>query len=84
MVKVFPCGLVGGPRYIRALKGPLPDISLIPSSGVNMETVVDFLAAGSSAVAVGESIFQKCALEANDFATIGKNTASFIKLCKTR
>ena len=33
MVKVFPCGLVGGPRYIRALKGPLPDIQLIPSSG---------------------------------------------------
>jgi 2-dehydro-3-deoxyphosphogluconate aldolase/(4S)-4-hydroxy-2-oxoglutarate aldolase len=81
MVKVFPCGLVGGPRYIRALKGPLPDIRLIPSSGVNLETAAEFLEAGSTAVAVGEPIFQKHALEAGDSEVIGKNTARFIEVC---
>ncbi len=81
MVKVFPCGLVGGPRYIRALKGPLPDIQLIPSSGVNLETAAEFLEAGSTAVAVGEPIFQKRALEAGDSEAIAKNTARFIEIC---
>lgn len=81
MVKVFPCGLVGGPRYIRALKGPLPDTQLIPSSGVNLETAVEFLEAGSTAVAVGEPIFQKRALEAGDSEAIGKNAARFIEIC---
>jgi len=84
MVKVFPCGLVGGPLYIRALKGPLPDIALVPSSGVKLETVSEFLKAGSSAVAVGEPIFQKRALDANDYEAIARNTASFISLCKTK
>ncbi|WP_158748803.1 bifunctional 4-hydroxy-2-oxoglutarate aldolase/2-dehydro-3-deoxy-phosphogluconate aldolase [Acidobacterium sp. S8] len=81
MVKVFPCGLVGGPRYIRALKGPLPDIQLIPSSGVNLETAAEFLESGSTAVAVGEPIFQKRALEAGDFEVIGKNATRFIEIC---
>jgi len=81
MVKVFPCGLVGGPRYIRALKGPLPHIQLIPSSGVNLETAAEFLESGSTAVAVGEPIFQKRALEAGDFEVIGKNTTRFIEIC---
>ena len=84
MVKVFPCGLVGGPSYIRALKGPLPNIQLIPSSGVNLETAAEFLEAGSTAVAVGEPIFQKRALEAGDSDTIGENTARFIEICKAR
>ncbi len=81
MVKVFPCGLVGGPRYIRALKGPLPDIQLIPSSGVNLETAAEFLEAGSTAVAIGEPIFQKRALEAGDSEAISKNTVRFIEIC---
>lgn len=84
MVKVFPCGLVGGQRYIRALKGPLPDIQLIPSSGVNLETAAEFLEAGSTAVAVGEPIFQKRALEAGDSDAIGKNIARFMEICKAR
>lgn len=53
IVKVFPCGNVGGPKYIKALKGPFPQINLIPTGGVNLETAGDFLKAGASAVAVG-------------------------------
>jgi 2-dehydro-3-deoxyphosphogluconate aldolase/(4S)-4-hydroxy-2-oxoglutarate aldolase len=53
IVKVFPCGNVGGPKYIKALKGPFPQIEMIPTGGVNLETAGEFLKAGACAVAVG-------------------------------
>jgi 2-dehydro-3-deoxyphosphogluconate aldolase/(4S)-4-hydroxy-2-oxoglutarate aldolase len=53
VVKIFPCGNVGGPKYIKALKGPFPQIEMIPTGGVNLETTGDFLKAGACAVAVG-------------------------------
>ena len=53
VVKVFPCGNVGGPKYIKALKGPFPQIEMIPTGGVNLETAGEFLKAGACAVAVG-------------------------------
>jgi 2-dehydro-3-deoxyphosphogluconate aldolase/(4S)-4-hydroxy-2-oxoglutarate aldolase len=53
VVKVFPCGNVGGAKYIKALKGPFPQIQMIPTGGVNLETAGDFLKAGACAVAVG-------------------------------
>ena len=53
VVKIFPCGNVGGAKYIKALKGPFPQIELIPTGGVNLETVGDFLKAGACAVGVG-------------------------------
>ncbi|MBK9169791.1 MAG: bifunctional 4-hydroxy-2-oxoglutarate aldolase/2-dehydro-3-deoxy-phosphogluconate aldolase [Bryobacterales bacterium] len=53
VVKIFPCGNLGGPKYIKALKAPLPHVQMIPTGGVNLETTADFLRAGASAVAVG-------------------------------
>jgi 2-dehydro-3-deoxyphosphogluconate aldolase/(4S)-4-hydroxy-2-oxoglutarate aldolase len=53
IVKIFPCGNVGGPKYIKALKGPFPQIEMIPTGGVNLETAGEFLKAGAAAVAVG-------------------------------
>ncbi len=52
-VKIFPCGNVGGPSYIKALKAALPDILMIPTGGVNIATAADYLKAGASAVGVG-------------------------------
>ncbi|PYT13208.1 MAG: 2-dehydro-3-deoxyphosphogluconate aldolase [Acidobacteria bacterium] len=53
MVKIFPCGAVGGPKYIKALKAPFPQIEMIPTGGVSLETTAEFLRAGAAAVAVG-------------------------------
>jgi 2-dehydro-3-deoxyphosphogluconate aldolase/(4S)-4-hydroxy-2-oxoglutarate aldolase len=53
VVKIFPCGNVGGAKYIKALKGPFPQIEMIPTGGVNLETAGEFLKAGACAVAVG-------------------------------
>lgn len=52
-VKVFPCANVGGARYIKALRGPLPQVPLIPTGGVNLETAAEFLKAGAAALGVG-------------------------------
>ena len=53
MVKIFPCGPVGGPAYLKALKGPFPQIDFVPTGGVNLETTPEFIKAGAAAVAVG-------------------------------
>lgn len=55
-VKVFPASALGGAKYIKALKGPFPQIELIPTGGVNLETTADFLRAGACAVAVGSEL----------------------------
>ena len=55
-VKVFPCSNMGGAKYIKALKGPFPQIEMIPTGGVNLDTAADFLKAGSAAVAVGSEL----------------------------
>lgn len=53
IVKIFPAGNAGGAKYIKALKAPFPQIEMIPTGGVNLETAGDFLKAGACAVAVG-------------------------------
>src|SRR5439155_1132253 len=63
-VKVFPCDNVGGPKYIRALKGPFPQIDFIPTGGVNLNTAAEFIAAGSAALAVGSELVDKKAVAA--------------------
>ncbi len=52
-VKVFPCSALGGAKYIKAVKAPFPQIDLVPTGGINLETIEEFLLAGSSAVGVG-------------------------------
>lgn len=78
IVKIFPCGLVGGPRYIRALKGPFPEIEMAPTAGVELGNVAEFIAAGAIAVGVGEKIFSRKALEARDVRTISASAREFI------
>jgi 2-dehydro-3-deoxyphosphogluconate aldolase/(4S)-4-hydroxy-2-oxoglutarate aldolase len=53
LIKVFPAGPLGGPAYIKAVRGPLPETSLVPTSGPTAETVGDYFAAGAVAVGVG-------------------------------
>lgn len=62
-VKVFPCAQVGGPAYIRALRGPFPDIPLVPTGGVNLNTAGDFIQAGAVALGVGAELVMKAAIK---------------------
>jgi 2-dehydro-3-deoxyphosphogluconate aldolase/(4S)-4-hydroxy-2-oxoglutarate aldolase len=62
MVKVFPCSAVGGASYIKALKAPLPQIELVPTGGVNLETAAEFIKAGASALGLGSDLVDLKAL----------------------
>ena len=64
LVKIFPCSAVGGASYIKALKGPLPQIPLIPTGGVNLKTAADFIKAGSEALGIGGELILASALKA--------------------
>jgi len=76
MVKVFPAS-VGGPAYIKAVKGPLPQVKLVPVGGVNLNTTADFIRAGSEVVGVGGSLINQKLLEAQEFETITENARRF-------
>ncbi|MGB6199313.1 MAG: bifunctional 4-hydroxy-2-oxoglutarate aldolase/2-dehydro-3-deoxy-phosphogluconate aldolase, partial [Candidatus Acidiferrales bacterium] len=79
-VKVFPCGAVGGAKYIKALKGPLPQIPLVPTGGVNLETAADFILAGSEALGVGGELVQTAALKAGKPEVIAEAARKFIEI----
>ena len=83
LVKVFPAQALGGPSYIRALRAPFPTIPLVPTGGVNLQTVGDFIRAGSAAVGVGGELVQKEAIARGDFAAIGVLAREFLQAVRS-
>jgi 2-dehydro-3-deoxyphosphogluconate aldolase / (4S)-4-hydroxy-2-oxoglutarate aldolase len=81
-VKVFPCGNLGGPNYIRALKGPLPQVPLVPTGGVNLDTAADYIRAGAAALGVGGELVPKEALQLRQAEVIRTLAARFVELVK--
>ena len=77
-VKVFPCGNVGGAKYIKALKGPFPQIEMIPTGGVNLETIGEFLKAGACAVGVGGELVDAKAVKEGRFEVIVERAQQYL------
>jgi 2-dehydro-3-deoxyphosphogluconate aldolase/(4S)-4-hydroxy-2-oxoglutarate aldolase len=85
VVKVFPCGNVGGAKYIKALKGPFPQIELIPTGGVNLETAADFLKAGACALGVGGELVDAKSIKEGKFDVIAGRARQYLAVvAKTR
>jgi 2-dehydro-3-deoxyphosphogluconate aldolase/(4S)-4-hydroxy-2-oxoglutarate aldolase len=78
LVKVFPCGAVGGASYLKALKAPLPQIELIPTGGVSLETAGDFIAAGASAVGAGADLVDPKRIRAGEAAWITDRAGKYL------
>jgi 2-dehydro-3-deoxyphosphogluconate aldolase/(4S)-4-hydroxy-2-oxoglutarate aldolase len=78
MVKVFPVQSVGGAAYLRALRGPLPDIPLVPTGGVTLANIGAMFDAGAAAVGVGSELISKDALARRDYAAIGAMAKQFL------
>ncbi len=72
VIKIFPCSQMGGASYIRALKGPFPEIPLMPTGGVNLKTCGAFIAAGASALGVGGELIVKEAIHRRNAAVISE------------
>jgi 2-dehydro-3-deoxyphosphogluconate aldolase/(4S)-4-hydroxy-2-oxoglutarate aldolase len=78
MVKVFPCGAVGGAGYIRALRAPLPHIDLVPTGGITVGTVADYIAAGARAVGAGTDLVDLALLRDGQDARMTENAARYV------
>jgi 2-dehydro-3-deoxyphosphogluconate aldolase/(4S)-4-hydroxy-2-oxoglutarate aldolase len=82
LVKVFPCGNVGGAKYIKALKAPLPQVPMVPTGGVNLETAADFLRAGSAALGIGGELISASALRLGNVKTITDAARQYVSIVK--
>jgi 2-dehydro-3-deoxyphosphogluconate aldolase/(4S)-4-hydroxy-2-oxoglutarate aldolase len=82
MVKVFPCSALGGASYIKALKAPLPQIDLIPTGGVNLQTAADFLKAGSTALGVGADLVDLRALRGGQDALLTERARKLVEIVR--
>ena len=81
-VKVFPASAVGGASYIKAIRGPLPHVPLIPTGGVNLDTAADFLRAGAAALGIGGELVSSSALNSGDMARITELAKQYLAIVK--
>lgn len=70
LIKIFPCGNLGGPKYLKSLKAPFPHAQLIPTGGVNAANAAEFMAAGAYALGVGADLVDAAALREGNLEKI--------------
>ena len=70
LVKVFPCSSVGGPKYLKALRGPFPRLSMIPTGGVSAANASDYILAGALALGIGGELVDSSAIRSGNTAKI--------------
>src|SRR6266851_7232071 len=83
VVKVFPCGNVGGAKYIKSLRGPFPHIEMIPTGGVNLETIGDFLKAGACACGVGSELVDAATIKAGKYEVFEARARQYLAAVAT-
>ena len=82
VVKVFPASAMGGAKYLTALKGPLPQIDLIPTGGVSQATAAEFLAAGAFALGVGSDLVDAKAMAAGKPEIVTESAKKYLAIVK--
>jgi 2-dehydro-3-deoxyphosphogluconate aldolase / (4S)-4-hydroxy-2-oxoglutarate aldolase len=81
IVKIFPSELTG-PKYIKSLKAPLPQVRLMPTGGVNLDTATEFLAAGACALGIGSSLVEPKAVASGDLKRIESLASQYVQIVK--
>lgn len=77
VVKVFPAS-VGGPSYFKDIKGPLPQVELMPTGGVDIQTTPEFIKAGACAVGAGSAMVDRAAVSNKDWAALTETARQFV------
>lgn len=77
-VKIFPADVVG-PQYLRALHGPLPQVRLVPTGGVNLETLAEFIRAGAAAVGLGSALVNSRLVAAGHWQALRERAAAYVQ-----
>jgi 2-dehydro-3-deoxyphosphogluconate aldolase / (4S)-4-hydroxy-2-oxoglutarate aldolase len=78
MVRVYPCGALGGPGYLRCLRAPLPEVPLIPAGGVSLQTAAEFISAGAAALEVESDLVDLDALRGGRITEITTNARLYL------
>ena len=78
LIKIFPCGSVGGPKYLKALRAPFPNARFIPTGGVNLSNAAEYLAAGAFALGVGADLVDLVALRNNQAQKISDTARALV------
>ena len=79
VIKVYPVGVAGGPRYIQVIRDPLPDVPMMASGGTTLENMVPFLAAGCVAIGLGGSLADPKLAHAGQFDEITRRARAFLQ-----
>jgi 2-dehydro-3-deoxyphosphogluconate aldolase/(4S)-4-hydroxy-2-oxoglutarate aldolase len=82
VVKVFPASAMGGAKYLTALKGPLPQVELIPTGGVSLATAAEFLSAGAFALGVGSDLVDAKAMAAGKPEVVTDTAKKYLQIVK--
>ncbi|MDX1968479.1 MAG: bifunctional 4-hydroxy-2-oxoglutarate aldolase/2-dehydro-3-deoxy-phosphogluconate aldolase [Planctomycetaceae bacterium] len=81
VIKLFPAE-IGGAPYLKALRGPLPQVRFLPTGGVNLQTLPAFFEAGACAVGLGSQLVDPAALQRGDFRVIEQSARQYVELVK--
>jgi 2-dehydro-3-deoxyphosphogluconate aldolase/(4S)-4-hydroxy-2-oxoglutarate aldolase len=82
LIKIFPCGSVGGAKYLKSLRAPFPQCGFIPTGGVNLANAAEYLAAGAFALGIGEDLVDLAALRRNDAQKIVDAAKALVEAVK--
>jgi 2-dehydro-3-deoxyphosphogluconate aldolase/(4S)-4-hydroxy-2-oxoglutarate aldolase len=83
IVKVFPCDSAGGAKHIRSVRAPFPQIPLLPTGGVTLDTAADFFAAGATAVGVGSDLVDVKALLSGNSALVVEKARQYAAIARS-
>jgi 2-dehydro-3-deoxyphosphogluconate aldolase/(4S)-4-hydroxy-2-oxoglutarate aldolase len=83
VIKIFPCGSAGGPKHIKALRAPFPDVRLVPTGGVSLANAPEYLAAGAFALGVGADLVDLVALRRNEASKIVEMARALVALVES-
>jgi 2-dehydro-3-deoxyphosphogluconate aldolase/(4S)-4-hydroxy-2-oxoglutarate aldolase len=82
VVKVFPCGALGGASYLKSLKAPLPQIEMIPTGGVSVKTAADFIQAGAMALGVGADLVDTKAIREGNLQVVVAKAREYVRIVR--
>ena len=83
LVKIFPCGSVGGAKYLKALRGPFPEVALVPTGGVNASNAADYFSAGAFALGVGADLVDPVALREGNVQKIADGARELVEAVRS-
>lgn len=81
-VKIFPCGSVGGAKYLKALKAPLPQVPMVPTGGVNLNTAAELVQAGAAALGIGGELVSATALRSGNTREITEAARQYVEIVR--